>query len=217
MFSRGNISEKARLITLPSVLSTVERDGCGCTAVDLYAGIGYFAFSYAKAGIGKVLCWDLNPWSTEGLRRGAIANKWKTVVVTDGLIREEDASDQETRLIVFNESNLHAGIRVEESRQRLPPIRHVNCGLLPTSRGSWETAVRVLAPSMGGWIHVHENFAVNDIEQKAEEVREAFQKLIDATGRKQKVEIELIYKVKSYAPGVMHWVIDVYIPPYTPS
>ena len=38
---------------------------------DLYAGIGYFAFSYAKAGVGKVLCWEINPWSVDGLRRGA--------------------------------------------------------------------------------------------------------------------------------------------------
>lgn len=39
-------------------------------AVDLYAGIGYFAFSYAAAGFGKVFCWELNAWSVEGLRRG---------------------------------------------------------------------------------------------------------------------------------------------------
>ncbi|KAL2155478.1 hypothetical protein VTH82DRAFT_220 [Thermothelomyces myriococcoides] len=42
-------------------------------AVDLYAGIGYFAFSYARLGL-RVLCWELNPWSVEGLRRGAAAN-----------------------------------------------------------------------------------------------------------------------------------------------
>lgn len=68
MFSRGNISEKARLLTLPSVLRAVEEGDC--SAVDLYAGIGYFAFSYRTAGIRCVLGWDLNGWSCEGFRRG---------------------------------------------------------------------------------------------------------------------------------------------------
>ncbi|KAJ9644490.1 S-adenosylmethionine-dependent methyltransferase [Coniosporium tulheliwenetii] len=53
MFSRGNISEKTRLLTLPSIAAAVaegEAAGTGSAAVDLYAGIGYFAFCYARAG-----------------------------------------------------------------------------------------------------------------------------------------------------------------------
>jgi len=228
MFSRGNISEKARLLTLPSVLSAVddgEADGRGCSAVDLYAGIGYFAFSYLKAGVSKVLCWDLNPWSIEGLVRGAAANKWSARRIAD----EESlktAANGEDRLLVFNEDNTMAQMRIKQARSSLPPIRHVNCGLLPTSTGSWEIAVSALDRRMGGWLHVHENFATREIQEKAEEVRQAVQQLVDQckasqgrndTRRDVPVKVEHINRLKSYAPGVMHCVLDIYIPPYVPS
>ncbi|AEO61455.1 hypothetical protein MYCTH_2311624 [Thermothelomyces thermophilus ATCC 42464] len=132
MFSRGNIKEKARLLsfhhrtrpgpgsgsgpgtrseagqddapptaktmTPPQAPAADLRGGGGTTrsmgsssssssrrqqrqyAVDLYAGIGYFAFSYARLGL-RVLCWELNPWSVEGLRRGAAANGFSVRVV----------------------------------------------------------------------------------------------------------------------------------------
>lgn len=55
------------------------------TAIDLYAGIGYFTFSYAKSGgFRSVLCWELNPWSIEGLKRGALLNGWEVVPVVPG-------------------------------------------------------------------------------------------------------------------------------------
>ncbi len=77
MFSRGNISEKARVLKLESLSeTTLGTKPENTSAVDLYAGIRYFAFSYAKAGVGKVLCWEVNPWSVKGLRRGAVRNEW---------------------------------------------------------------------------------------------------------------------------------------------
>jgi len=219
MFSRGNISEKARLLGLHSVAEAVVRGredgGEGCTAVDLYVGIGYFAFSYAKAGVEKVLGWDLNAWSCEGLRRGARANGWKAVVLDgeDAGLREV-VEDHETTFIVFNESNEYAVARVDSMRSRLPPVRHVNCGLLPTSRGSWGTAVQVLDQRLGGWIHVHENFAINEIEERAEEVRaEIESSLVQSHNRGRSVEVEHVNRLKSYAPGVIHCVLDIYIPP----
>ncbi len=215
MFSRGNISEKARLLTLPSVQTAVDQgkaDGRGCAAIDLYAGIGYFAFSYLKAGFDKVLCWDLNPWSIEGLKRGAGANKWAAASYTEEQ-PVEDLAASDARLLIFNESNNFASDRVRQMRSSLPPIRHVNCGLLPTSRGSWQIAVEVLDPVQGGWMHVHENFAVAEINEKAEEVRLAFANILKDSNLQRQVEIEDIHRVKSYAPGVMHCVIDLYIPP----
>ncbi|KAL2157747.1 hypothetical protein VTH06DRAFT_5015 [Thermothelomyces fergusii] len=108
MFSRGNIKEKARLLsfhhhhyrtrpgtgggsatTTTTTTTTTAGSGSGRSsskrrrrryAVDLYAGIGYFAFSYARLGL-RVLCWELNPWSVEGLRRGAAANGFSVRVV----------------------------------------------------------------------------------------------------------------------------------------
>jgi tRNA wybutosine-synthesizing protein 2 len=218
MFSRGNISEKSRLLSLPSVKEAVDQgktDGKGSATVDLYAGIGYFAFSYLKAGVEKVLCWDLNPWSAEGLKRGATANKWSMGALSgDGAI--QDLVGSQTRLLVFNEPNEHASDRIRSMREDLPPIRHVNCGLLPTSRGSWQTAVEILDRELGGWMHIHENFAVDEIDQKAEEVRFSIQQLAWKGGRTGTVKVGHVNRLKSYAPGVMHCVLDLYIPPCPP-
>ena len=218
MFSRGNITEKARLLTLSSVLEAVEQgkaDRKRCAAVDLYAGIGYFAFSYLKAGMSKVLCWDLNPWSIEGLRRGAGANKWSAAIF-DECQSLDDFGDGDAELLVFSESNEYASERMAVMKDRLPPIRHVNCGLLPTSIGSLQTALDVLDTGMGGWIHVHEKFGVHEIDQKAEQIRQAFGQELAKRGRNVAVELESIHQVKSYAPGVMHCVLDLYIPPLEP-
>lgn len=216
MFSRGNISEKARLVSLPSVQEAVEEgrtNGKGCAAVDLYAGIGYFAFSYVKAGVNKVLCWDINPWSIEGLRRGAAANKWPAVFYNDGKALEAFA-EKDTRLVNFGESNECANDRIETMRDELPPIRHVNCGILPSAEGSLNMAFGALDPALGGWVHVHQNCAIREVDVKAEEVRLAFQRMLDDHAQcSDQVQLEYINRLKSYAPGVMHCVLDIYVPP----
>ncbi|CAK3870592.1 related to TRM12 tRNA methyltransferase, required for the formation of the hypermodified nucleoside [Lecanosticta acicola] len=209
MFSRGNISEKARLLDLASVKKAAEEGG---TAVDLYAGIGYFAFSYVKAGIGKVLCWDLNAWSCEGLLRGARRNKWEAILVNG---EDEDltsAARHDSRLLVFNQSNERAPSSVKAMRKSLPPIRHVNCGMLPNSTSSLEIAVDVLDLSLPGWIHYHENFLVEEINQKAEDTRQTVVQIVEAKGTFS-VQVEYINRLKNYAPGVMHCVIDLVIRP----
>lgn len=222
MFSRGNISEKARLLTLPSVLQAVEegrQDGKGSAAVDLYAGIGYFAFSYVKAGVKKVLCWDLNGWSCEGLRRGAEKNGWGVRVCNgdgdggEGGGGRREWMQGEEEFLVFNETNEMAPERVEIMRSRLPPIRHVNCGMLPSSRASLELAAKVLDLEMGCWVHVHENFLVEDILKKAEETRLELEGILRRLGREAMVELEFINRLKNYAPGVVHCVLDFAVSP----
>lgn len=214
MFSRGNISEKARLLTLPSVLTAASEPS---TAVDLYAGIGYFAFSYAKSGIEKVLCFDLNAWSCEGLVKGAKKNKWRAEIAGDheaGLL--EIARDEEVPLIVFNESNEHAPMRVKGLKKHLPPIRHVNCGMLPNDRSSLEIAAKVLDLRFVGWVHFHENFLIEEIEKKAQETRKELSRILESLFPDVgtfAVEVEHINRLKNYAPGVMHCVVDLCITP----
>ncbi len=213
MFSRGNISEKARLLSL----ETLTKKHLGChpeetSAVDLYAGIGYFAFSYAKTGVAKVLCWEINPWSIEGLRRGAKRNAWGVKLIKDGQSFDETSNASE-RLVVFHESNEHAARRIAIMKDSIPPVRHVNCGLLPSSKDSWEVAVQVLDP-IGGWIHAHENIAKADIESRKEEVVEIFERLVRKRwGQELRVQWEVkcehVEQVKSYAPGVIHCVLDI--------
>jgi tRNA wybutosine-synthesizing protein 2 len=188
--------------------------------VDLYAGIGYFAFSYAKAGVSKVLCWELNGWSVEGLRRGSEENGWRVEVVKEGqeareYSLEEVVKDPETKLVVFHMSNEHASPIIQRVRSSIPPIRHVNCGLLPSSRLSWLTAVRALDPEMGGWIHIHENLAIKEIEERGVEIVGEIQGLLDqwANGEMRKAVMEHVERVKTYAPGVMHCVLDVRVEP----
>ena len=217
MFSRGNITEKVRVLELAS--RTEARLGVKpqqTSAVDLYAGIGYFAFSYAKAGMGKVLCWEINPWSVEGLRRGTEGNKWNIKIVMGREDSEVECDDDE-KLVVFQESNDHAATRVEQMRDKIPPVIHVNCGYLPSSLESWEVAVQVL-DSAGGWIHAHENVAKKDIEDRKAQIVTTFKELMTTNPNQKLVEQYSVYcehveMVKSYAPGVMHCVFDIAIFP----
>ncbi|KAI1129846.1 S-adenosyl-L-methionine-dependent methyltransferase [Nemania abortiva] len=149
MFSRGNIKEKARLLAFHDNTNTKDQNGsrdhdsnplshrhitaterAGAVAVDLYAGIGYFAFCYAALGF-RVLCWELNPWSVEGLRRGAAANGWGVRVVVppepgpehgaadEGEDRKEgemfkDILTGNETIVVFLEDNTRAANRIRK-------------------------------------------------------------------------------------------------------
>ena len=109
MFSRGNVKEKARLLTL--LRPSGNDNSPKCWAVDLYAGIGYFAFSYAARGL-RVLAWELNPWSVEGLRRGGERNGWRVRVVREpedlarhtGELLAGKGGDEDARIVVFQRS-----------------------------------------------------------------------------------------------------------------
>lgn len=227
MFSRGNIKEKARLLSFhdsPRPANEVApqslahriktRDTLSKSwAVDLYAGIGYFVFSYAKLGM-RVLCWELNPWSVEGLRRGAHANGWPVKVIhgrdlarpTRELVSEED------KIVVFLESNEQAATRVHDLRSHGLdlPVRHVNCGLLPKSDDSWAAARAILGRAEDGWLHLHENVGVDDIERRRGEIQELFDGWDEGAGQDRAAKVENVELVKTFAPNVWHCVFDVY-------
>ncbi|KAI2462883.1 S-adenosyl-L-methionine-dependent methyltransferase [Annulohypoxylon bovei var. microspora] len=220
MFSRGNIKEKARLLDFHK--TGHPRDGLAledALAVDLYAGIGYFTFSYAKLGM-RVLCWELNPWSVEGLCRGAKGNGWSVRVAKDeadlALPMKELVSGGE-QIIVFLEDNRHAARRIRELGES--NILHVNCGLLPSSEASWKDSWDIITRSRGEerWLHLHENVGVADIEKRRKEIEQYFLDLdVDldlgregGCGRTARVEHAEL--VKTFAPGVWHCVFDLYI------
>ena len=216
MFSSGNLSEKKRVLELKSL----ETQKNACTTVDLYAGIGYFAFSYVRAGASKVLCWEINSWSVEGMRRGAKANGWECKVVSgSGQIHGDDL-EGDVKLIAFHESNEKAIGRVNTVRSSIPPVRHVNCGSLPSSEPSWKTAVNVLDLEQGGWVHVHENVDQSAVAHRREEVISKIQRLIQELHGSlptkynlPKVSCEHLEMVKSYSPRVKHWVFDILVGP----
>lgn len=210
MFSRGNVTEKQRLLDfhgphseLDSRVKT-ESELSKEIAVDLYAGIGYFVFSYVKMGMKGVLGWELNPWSVDGLRRGALANGWSVKVVRDG--DELEMGDE--KIIVMLEDNRKAGHRIR-GIDGLGPISHINCGLLPTSEASWEMASNIL--SGNGWLHLHDNVGVKDIITRKEEVEEILRRGLKMRNDNRELRVEHMETVKSFAPGVFHMVFDVYV------
>ncbi|KAI3399250.1 hypothetical protein diail_7412 [Diaporthe ilicicola] len=226
MFSRGNIKEKARLLAFHDAPGP-SGDGAlqlahrvlprtmlsKSWAVDLYAGIGYFVFSYARLGM-RVLCWELNPWSVEGLRRGARHNGWPVKIVQGpDLTRptHELVSDGD-RIVVFLENNAEAARRVQELRSRGGdlPVRHVNCGLLPRSDDSWEAARAILGRAEDGWLHLHENVGVNDIANRRDEIQGLFDEWDGRDGAERAAKVEDVELVKTFAPDVWHCVFDVY-------
>lgn len=211
MFSRGNVKEKARLLDFHNVNQAqasrkLNREKVtSSSAVDLYAGIGYFVFSYVKMGM-RVVGWELNPWSVEGLRRGAIANGWSVKVVQS----HEVLDLAEWQIVVVLEDNRKAAQRLKGPGSfKLGATRHVNCGLLPTSKGSWEMALEILDGD--GWLHLHENVAVNDVQARTADIEELFMCWLKKTHDKRVAKVEHVEYVKTFAPGVWHCVFDVCI------
>jgi tRNA wybutosine-synthesizing protein 2 len=161
-------------------------------------------FSYVKMGLGRVVGWELNPWSVEGLRRGAIANGWRVKVVSSS----ESLGLRDEQIVVLLEDNVKAKERFSclDSRD-VKNIKHVNCGLLPTSEGSWETALGLVSGE--GWLHLHENVGVHDVEARRGEIEDIFRGWLREANDERRVTVEHVEFVKTFAPGVWHCVFDV--------
>ncbi|KAL5362384.1 S-adenosyl-L-methionine-dependent methyltransferase [Aspergillus floccosus] len=238
MFSRGNITEKLRILGHEGTFEGLDEPSLGgekigdIAVVDMYAGIGYFVFSYLRRGVRRVWGWEINGWSVEGLRRGCLANGWGCKVVrigSDGSLSEPlpdlvNGLRDTDRVVVFHGDNKYAADIMREvrelmrDRQSWNSIRHVNLGLLPTSQDAWDSACKMTDIEKGGWIHVHENVDAQHIEKKKDEVTTEVARLrSQAMGLSQIVESTAkcrhIEEVKTYAPGVMHCVFDIELPP----
>lgn len=210
MFSRGNVKEKARLLQFEKAA----KSGPTTWAIDLYGGIGYFVFSYARLGM-KVACWELNPWSVEGLHRGALANKWKVKVIRgDDLdLPIEQLMDGDQTITVFQEDNQKALGRIQQMQQLqiARDIRHVNCGFLPTSEPTWRATWEMTRHSSTSHLHLHENVGVNDIKTRQSAIQDMYVEW-SRTDKDSRIPVaNHVEQVKTYAPGVWHCVFDVYI------
>jgi tRNA wybutosine-synthesizing protein 2 len=239
MFSRGNVKEKARLLAFHDEPASLSGDTGldastslhrriqprqslqGKWAVDMYAGIGYFVFSYAKLGL-KVLCWELNPWSVEGLQRGARMNRLSVKVVKNDDLTKPTAQlvTGQQQIVVFLEDNHQAERRIAELRAAESPldldIVHVNCGLLPSSTETWRPAWSILSQGKDcdAWLHLHENVAAEDIGHRRREIQSNFDgwsaaEAMDSSCRARTAIVEHVELVKTFAPGVWHVVFDV--------
>ncbi|PYH83857.1 hypothetical protein BO82DRAFT_35531 [Aspergillus uvarum CBS 121591] len=233
MFSRGNITEKARI--LGSEFEGLDEEGLGekvsgISVVDMYAGIGYFVYSYLKRGVKRVWGFEINGWSVEGLRRGCKENGWGCKVFRVGedgsllggesLKKVVEGLTEEDRVVVFHGDNRFAAeilgqirgcVRAEEWNS----VRHVNLGLLPSSCFAYENACKIVDSEKGGWVHVHENVDVQGIEEKKDKVTAVLARLrvkvlgIGSEKVTAAADCRHVEQVKTYAPGVMHCVFDV--------
>ncbi|KOS22023.1 tRNA wybutosine-synthesizing protein 2 [Escovopsis weberi] len=218
MFSRGNIKEKARVLAFGRPAGAARTGGTTTWAVDLYAGIGYFTFSYAALGM-RVLCWEINPWSVEALRRGARANRWAVRVVRGRDLErplDEVVAAGGEQILVFLESNERAAARVRRLQKAglARDIAHVNCGFLPTSEPVWRPAWEMTRGSAGAWLHLHENVGVGDLEARRRSIQAMFDgwaAALTEEGEAREARVEHIEQVKTFAPGVWHCVYDVRI------
>ncbi|KAL0845606.1 hypothetical protein Bca101_018852 [Brassica carinata] len=151
--------------------------------VDLFAGIGYFTLPFlVRAKAKMVYACEWNPHAIEALRHNVEAN-----FVSD-------------RCIVLEGDNRITAPKGVADR--------VCLGLIPTSEGSWVTAIQALRPE-GGILHVHGNVKDSDVSSWAEHVSKSLREIARAEGRSWEVTVEHLEKVKLYAPRIRHLVADV--------
>ncbi|KAG7557630.1 S-adenosyl-L-methionine-dependent methyltransferase [Arabidopsis suecica] len=151
--------------------------------VDLFAGIGYFVLPFlVRAKARLVYACEWNPHAIEALRRNVEANS-----VSD-------------RCIILEGDNRITAPKGVADR--------VNLGLIPSSEGSWVTAIQALRPE-GGILHVHGNVKDSDESSWGEHVTKTLSDIARAEGRSWEVTVEHIEKVKWYAPRIRHLVADV--------
>jgi tRNA wybutosine-synthesizing protein 2 len=241
MFSHGNLSEKRRILEASpnsrSVLGDADKHELRQTQVlDLYVGIGYFALCYLARGVKRVIGWDLNPWSVEGLRRGCESNGWSCAVVRvsdDGNVNRRCLKQLADRLVADKNVDTSMALRCvafvgdnrwtakvlgelaalcdqhSQSSSFAAHFQHVNLGLLPSSSLAWPQAVRLVGE--GGTLHVHENVGTSDIDRRKTEIEQRLGLLLRERQDHPAATIKHVEQVKTYAPGVMHCVFDVRI------
>jgi len=155
----------------------------GETVVDLYCGVGYYTLPLLVHGqAGRVHACEWNPNSTAALRANLHAAG------------------------VQDRCEVHEGDNRSSSEGLVDVADRVLLGLLPSSVAGWPLAARALKPS-GGVIHVHENVVDKDLSQWVEETVKVFGDLL--RDKPLTVRASHLEKVKSYAPHVLHVVLDL--------
>jgi tRNA G37 N-methylase Trm5 len=116
-------------------------------------------FAYLAAGAERVYACELNPWSIEGLRRGARRNGIMDVQTlpppeTNSATHTFSPLSSTTRLAILPFSN-DLGVPYYAGT-----ADHVNLGLLPDAHEGLWPAIQALRDE-GGWLHVHESVTLS--------------------------------------------------------
>ncbi|PHT48934.1 tRNA wybutosine-synthesizing protein 2/3/4 [Capsicum baccatum] len=151
--------------------------------VDLFAGIGYFVLPFlVRAKAKLVYACEWNPHAVEALRRNLEAN-----LVADHCV------------LLEGDNRITAPKGVAD---------RVCLGFIPTSEGSWVTAVRALRDE-GGILHIHGNVKDSEENVWTNCVSRSIQEIARSEGHDWDVTVEHIERVKWYAPHIRHLVADV--------
>ncbi|XP_059624191.1 tRNA wybutosine-synthesizing protein 2/3/4 [Cornus florida] len=151
--------------------------------VDLFAGIGYFVLPFlVRANAKLVYACEWNPHAIDALQRNLHANS-----VAD-------------RCVILEGDNRITAPKGVADR--------VCLGLLPTSEGSWATAVKALR-SEGGILHVHGNVRDSEVDSWTGHVSKSIHEIAVSEGYCWEIAIEHLERVKWYAPHIRHIVADL--------
>ena len=180
MFCSGNCTERMRMAKVISPLS-------GEVVVDLYAGVGYYTL----------------PFLVYGNARHVHACEWNDNSVL-ALTHNLKKASMIGRCSIYHSDNRSA--RVVETLSGV--ANRVCLGLLPSSEEGWPLAASALGAS-GGFIHVHENVKISEIENKMKYICSTFEELFLKIDKPLKVKCVHVERVKSYAPKVLHIVFDL--------
>ncbi|KAG0257764.1 hypothetical protein DFQ27_004946 [Actinomortierella ambigua] len=238
MFSAGNITEKERVAHSRAIFDARDK-----VVVDLYAGIGYFTLVYlVHAGARIVHACEWNPWSVEGLCRGATKNgiEWEVTQDSTQVISAPSISlpSTTTTTTAASSSSSHPAPTKPKST-RLGKLQvypgdnaswircfentahHVNLGLIPSSEQGWVLAVRALCPIQGGFLHVHQNVRQGEEPEFERRLIDELHRLFDIWKLQQQqgkwdIHVRHVECVKSFAPMVYHYVFDVECRPPQP-
>jgi len=190
MFSRGNISEKIRFGKLVQP---------GELVLDMYAGIGYYTLPALVIGQARyVYSCEWNPHAAYFLRYNLEQN---------GVNDRASVLEGDSRVRVTEENILDLD------------FDRVSLGLLPSSEGGWETAVKAIRKDIGGWLHIHANVPSHEHDKWALWMCSELSRMYKHIYSDDTVWVlcHRIEKVKSFAPKVDHIVADVFIGPQLPD
>lgn len=200
MFSRGNITEKARVLNRFADQAPIKDH----VIVDMYAGIGYFTFSYAAQQPSRIFCWEINPWSVEALIRGAKHNGFPVKLVT---ANEEYLEEDGDMIVVFLENNENAPRRLNQV-QIMNNLTHVNLGLLPDSKQAFNSVIFLALQSRKAILHIHENVQVNKLKSWLTDTARCLDSIISKLDHNELITHKVtsldLEKIKTFAPDVYH-------------
>lgn len=223
-FCSGNNTERMRMARVAVKDQIV---------VDLYSGIGYYSMPFlvhAKAAVVHAFEWNINSvaslivnLATAGVESHRCVLHYGDNNMAVFGVRSADspaALQKPPPLPIDNYNGYLLRDVVNESQHELDKwacalsdiADRVCLGLLPSSRGGWEAAARVLSRK-GGVLHVHYNVSAVDIEKWTTDMLETFREIFKIAGKEMSLECVNVEKVKSYAPRVFHIVADVVCTP----